>query len=118
MKRFIAIFLALSVSVGAQAGMVSTEAVHAEQMREQVMAQLSQPEMIELMAAHGVDRQEAAQRIARLTPSELNQLSAAIEDAPAGQGFVSVTIFLFAILVVSDALGYTDLFPFVHGPND
>ncbi|MGM0564894.1 MAG: PA2779 family protein [Pseudomonadota bacterium] len=117
MKKLLLSLVAVVAFSSAQAGMVSTQAAYAEKTGDPLARQLQRPEVIELLESQGIDRNEAMARIERLTPSERQELALHLEDAPAGQGFVSTAIFLFAVLVVSDALGYTDLFPFVEGPN-
>lgn len=115
MKKLLLSLVAVVAFSSAQAGMVTTQAAYAEKMGNPLAEQLQRPEVIELLEANGIDRDEAVARFERLTPGERQQLAMHIENAPAGQGFVSTAIFLFAVLVVSDALGYTDLFPFVEG---
>ncbi|PIE37770.1 MAG: hypothetical protein CSA54_00735 [Gammaproteobacteria bacterium] len=109
--------IALLTSLNAQAGLISNQDLHLENLRGQISQQLDTPALVEALHAQGISREAAEQRIARLSAAELNQLSQRIDELPAGSGFMTFLLVGFAIVVVTDALGYTDLFPFVKGPE-
>lgn len=117
LKRITLSFIALFTVFSAQAGLVSNQDMHLELLRGQVAQQLDNPALISAMQAQGISHVEAEARIARLSHSELSQLSHQLETAPAGGEFVTWIIIGFAIVAVTDALGYTDLFPFIKGPE-
>jgi hypothetical protein len=60
---------------------------------------------------------EAKARINSLTESEIVSLADQIETAPAGGGAVGIivgaAVLAFIVLLITDILGYTDVFPFV-----
>ncbi|MFP6758617.1 MAG: PA2779 family protein [Alphaproteobacteria bacterium] len=65
----------------------------------------------------GVDPSEAAVRVASLTDSELAQIAGRLDELPAGEGavgaIVGAIVLIFLVLLVTDLLVLTDVFPFV-----
>lgn len=125
MKKILAIFLALSVafvgSVQAAPTLITTEQVAAvedvQKDRALVVEAFQRPELQAKLQEYGVDLKDAAQRVAALTDEEVSAMARQIENAPAGGtdilGFVLV---IFIVLLVTDILGFTQIFPFVkHG---
>lgn len=107
----------LSVQTSAYAGMVGTATVLAEQQhqldRERLGAMLERSEVQAQLSAMGVDPEQARERISALTDEEVQSLSGRLGEAPAGGNIVGVAVFIFLILLLTDILGYTDIFPFV-----
>ncbi|MFO1319103.1 MAG: PA2779 family protein [Burkholderiales bacterium] len=64
----------------------------------------------------GLPADEAAARAAALTASELASLGR-LESQPAGRGIVGIAVFVFAVLFMTDVLGYTKIFPFTRTPR-
>lgn len=103
----------------AQAAMVGTAEVLATQTapadRARLAALLERQDLQRQLAVLGVDATDARARIARLTDAEVAQLNQRIDALPAGADSVlGVLLLAFLILVITDALGVTDVFPFVH----
>ncbi len=73
--------------------------------REQVRNQLTQL---------GVDAETVKQRVAQMTEQEIATLNERLGDLPAGGDAVGVILFVFVLFIVTDAIGATDIFPFVH----
>jgi len=105
----------------AHAAMVSTEQVLQQQQSDQqhakVIAFLDRAEVTQELQTQGVSAEEAKLRVAHLTDQELQLLAGHIDQLPAG-GFVGTVIgaavFIFVVLLVTDILGFTDVYPFVH----
>lgn len=126
-SRFIALPLAalmmvVTMPLGvAQAGLVGTDQViapsNAEADRERVAAFISREDVRGEMRKMGVDPDEAATRVAGLSDVEIQRIAAEIDRTPAGQGAVSAVVgavvLIFLILLITDLLGLTDVFPFV-----
>lgn len=126
-SRFIALPLAVLMMVVtmplgvAQAGLVGTDQViapsNAEAGRERVAAFISREDVRGEMRKMGVDPDEAAARVAVLSDVEIQRIAAEIDRTPAGQGAVSAVVgavvLIFLILLITDLLGLTDVFPFV-----
>lgn len=123
-KRFLAVITSLAilgsglVATHAQAGVVSTaEVIQSEQLdydRSQLKALLDGDEVAQKMAALGVERAEIDARIDALTASELAELNAQIADMPAGAGVLGLLVLIFIVFVITDVIGATDIFPFIH----
>ena len=69
------------------------------------------------MRKMGVDPAEAERRIAVMSDMEIQRVAARINEAPAGQSavgaVVGAVVLIFIVLLVTDMLGLTDIFPFV-----
>lgn len=111
-----------SLPIGvAQAGLIPTDAmVHqgdAKKARTQVQQLLSRTDVIAQMRTLGVDPAEAARRVNALSDAEVTKLAGRLQEMPAGQGAVGALIgaalIVFIILLVTDIIGWTDVFPFV-----
>jgi hypothetical protein len=102
-----------------QAAMISTaQAVAAEQGkpdRGRLMSLLEREDLQRQLAAHGVDVQDAKARVAGLTDAEAARLNQRLDQLPAGgDGVLGAILLIFIIFIITDALGATDIFPFVH----
>jgi hypothetical protein len=114
-------FLALCLHGPAvQAGLIGTEAiVHAaqtQQARERVQTLLDREEVKQQLLARGVDATQVQARLDALTESELQQLATHADQLPAGGDALGLAVFVFLVLLLTDILGYTDIFPFVKKP--
>ncbi len=117
--------LALSHTAGLQAahaGMIATDAVaaqatqaEAQSRRASVLATLNRADVAEALAAKGVDMAAARERIASLSDAEVVALADQLDHAPAGASDVlGVIVFIFLVLLVTDILGFTKVFPFTR----
>ena len=116
-------FLLLDFSVQtAKAQMVATDTVITAQKqeahREQVTAFLHRDDVQQVMVRNGVDIAEAQKRVASLSDSELTKISQAMEQLPAGGdggvgAVIGAAVFIFLVLLITDLLGLTHVFPFV-----
>ena len=113
--------LALGIHLpAAQAAVIGTEAVvsaqQAEQDRSRVHELLNREEVKQRLLAAGVDPSEVVKRVDALSDSEVSQLAAKMEQMPAGGDALGVLVFVFVVLLITDILGFTDIFPFVKKP--
>lgn len=118
-----AVMVVVSLPVGyAQAGMVTTEqvldAAELEQTREEIIQFLARDDVRQQLEALGVDPDEAAARAANMTDSEVMQIAGQLDQLPAGQdalgAILGAVIIIFVVLLVTDILGLTNIFPFVR----
>jgi hypothetical protein len=128
MKRVLAGMLILSLAFAGMAQAAPTlilpeqlaqpaPARDADADRALVLATLERDGIQQRMRELGVDPAEAGRRVAALSDDEVSRLAGEIERAPAGGtdvlGFVLV---IFLVLLFTDILGFTKVFPFVkHG---
>lgn len=86
----------------------------ADDVRVRLDALLDRDQVIEALQAQGVSPQIARERLAALTDDEVLQLQHDIEQAPAGAGLLGATVFVFLVLLATDILGFTKVFPFTR----
>lgn len=122
-KRFIASFLvicitSMGVPMHAFAGIVSTQEATAtatsEAERDKVVAFLTRDDVRKSLEEQGVNPQAAIDRVNTLSDHEVQQLAANIENAPAGGNILGILFTAFLILLVTDILGFTKIFPFTR----
>lgn len=117
--------IALSHTAGlqaAQAAMIATDAVAVTaadaQMaarRAQVLETLNRADVAQALIEKGVDMDAARARVASLSDAEVTQLADQLDKAPAGASDVlGVIVFIFVLLLITDILGFTKVFPFTR----
>lgn len=110
----------LALSLPAKASMMSTQAtmpaVHQTSERTHVMQFLAREDVAKQIAAQGVDVALVKQRVAAMNDDEINQLSTKIDQLPAAAGgeIIGAVLFVFIVLLVTDILGLTKVFPFTR----
>ena len=114
-------FLALSLHWPAQAALIGTESVvtseQAQIARDRVRDALDRADVQQALLAQGVAPDQLRARAAALTDSEAQQLAAHMDEMPAGaDSALGIAAFVFLVLLLTDILGYTDIFPFVKKP--
>ncbi|OGA20858.1 MAG: hypothetical protein A3I01_12265 [Betaproteobacteria bacterium RIFCSPLOWO2_02_FULL_65_24] len=62
----------------------------------------------------GVDADSAVSRVDALTDDEAKDLAARIDQMPAGGNVLGVVLAVFIILLITDILGFTRIFPFTR----
>ncbi len=97
---------------------ISTEAVvnaeQAQQQRDHVRDLLNRNDVKAYLSARGVDPANVQARVDSLTDAEVHALASRLDKYPAGGGFLEVALIVFIVLLITDILGYTDIFPFVE----
>jgi hypothetical protein len=111
-------FVLSAFSGTATAAMVSTQAVvHNINDRAVVADFLQRSDVVTQLQAFGVSPDAAAARVNALTDVEVAQLAEQIGELPAGgTSILGVAVLIFLVLLLTDVLGYTDIFPFVKKP--
>jgi hypothetical protein len=104
----------MGVPLPASAGIVSTDQVAAAAERERVRVFLDRQEVRARLQFLGVDASAAQGRVNALTDQEAKDLAARIDQLPAGGDVLGVVFFIFIILLVTDILGLTKVFPFTR----
>jgi hypothetical protein len=110
----------------AQSKMIPTmeviETVSFKKEREKVISFMEKTHIQKQMIEMGVDPREAIERVSRLSSQEVKKLAQEIDQLPAGADFgigsiVGAAVFLFIVLLVTDILGFTKVFPFTRSVN-
>lgn len=123
LKRVFAAFLIATFAfVGftqtVQAAMIGTEQVLAASKMDdnhaRIATALERPEVIGQLEKLGVSRADAQARVAALTDEEAATLAAQIDSLPAGGDIVGALLLIFFVLLVTDILGLTKVFPFTR----
>ena len=104
----------------AQAALIGTDSVvraeQAQQDRARLESLLNREEVKQRLLQQGVDAADVKARIDALSDSEVETLAQRIDQLPAGGDALGVLVFLFVLLLITDILGFTDIFPFVKKP--
>ncbi len=128
LRRSVALVLAVVLGLltgpvdAARAALVGTgQAIAADDAgsdRDRVAAFLARADVRAQMAALGVDPAEAARRVAGLSDAEVQRIAGELDRLPAGQSalglIIGASLLVFIVLLVTDLLGLTDVFPFVR----
>jgi hypothetical protein len=125
-RRLVATVVAVSLShaglvhAAASAGTPAAQLIGAEQVvaqesaRERLAQTLERADVVAALEARGVDVQSARERVAALTDAEAAVVAAEIDKAPAGADAIGVIVFIFVLLLITDILGFTKIFPFTR----
>jgi hypothetical protein len=73
--------------------------------REDVRAGLEQ---------YGVSPAAAKARVAALSDEEVTAIAGRIDSQPAGGEIIGALVFIFVLLLITDILGFTKIFPFTR----
>ncbi len=115
----VALVLSLLPATPLLAGMLDTQtlisAAGSDQERAALVQRLGSADVQEALTRMGVDPADAKARVERLTDLEMADLSARLDQLPAGAGVLEAVLIVFFIFVITDALGITNIFAFV-GP--
>ena len=113
LKRLISSLLIVclaGLSVPAQAAMLAIDAD-----RAQIYSLLDREEVRTQLEAHGVNPADVKARVAAMSDEEAAALAGQIETLPAGGADVlGVLLTVFIILLITDILGFTKIFPFTR----
>jgi hypothetical protein len=107
----------------AQAAMVSTDEILKQNKqnldRERLTILLDRSEVQKQLKAWGVKSEEAKKWVDSLTDREIAEIVNRIDQMPAGGSATGILVggalLVFFVLLITDILGYTDVFPFVKG---
>ena len=103
------------------AAMVPTEAtldkIIAQDARDHLKTLISRNDIKDALISQGIDPDEAKARVDNLSDSEVIKAADKIEQLPAGRGafgaLIGAALIVFIVLLLTDILGFTDVFPFV-----
>jgi hypothetical protein len=115
----LSLLLALTPVVSAQAAMVGNSELLANgsqlQTRDSLQQLLERQEARQQLQALGVSPEWAQTRMEQLSDSELARINQGIGQLQAGgDSVLGVLVLIFIVFIITDAIGATDIFPFVH----
>lgn len=106
-----------SITLPVQAAMISTPDIIQSQQsaydREQLSSMLERDDVQQQLLSMGVAPETVQERVNSMTDFEIAQLNEQINDMPAG-GILGAIVLIFVVFVITDAIGATDIFPFVR----
>jgi hypothetical protein len=105
----------LGLPLRTQAAMVGTDASLAGEARNRIEAMLDRAEVRKKLEAYGVSVADVRARLASLTDEEAASLGRQIDTLPAGgfaEELIGAAVFVFLVLLITDILGFTKVFPF------
>ena len=110
--------LFVSVQPAVNAAIVSTsDLVATEQSqigREYLLNALEREDVRTALTSQGVDLEMAKARVSSMTDEEVRALNQRMDEMPAGGSIVGALVLVFLVLLFTDIMGWTDVFPFVN----
>ncbi|WP_343641582.1 PA2779 family protein [Roseateles sp.] len=82
--------------------------------RARVNAFFAREDVRQAMVKEGVDPSAAQSRVDAMSDDEIRSLDGRIADAPAGGDVLGIIFTVFVILLITDILGFTKVFPFTR----
>lgn len=119
-SRFlIASVLSLGLPIqSAYAGIVGTDkiAVSAQSQTERarIRSFLGREDVVKELQAQGIDVATAQARVDAMTDQEAQTVAGKLDTLPAGGDVIGVMLTIFIVLLVTDILGFTKVFPFTR----
>ena len=125
--KAMSVFLAVSILLlslpyrPALAAIIGTETMielgRAQEARERVNDILAREDVKAAFIAQGINPQEAKARVDTLSNAEIINLADQLDQLPAGgstlETVLIVALIVFLVLLFTDLMGWTDIFPFV-----
>jgi len=111
--------LMLMPVMSAQAGMLDTDTLITTGQSQQSIAGLQQllehEDAQRQLLALGVSPDQVRERVASLSDSELARINQGIDTLNAGgDSVLGVLLIIFIVFVITDVIGATNIFPFIH----
>ncbi|MCW4151110.1 PA2779 family protein [Halomonas sp. 18H] len=82
--------------------------------RQRIHDVLAREDVQRQLALQGVDADEVESRLAALSDAEVSEMAERLDQMPAGASVVGALFAAFVILLVTDILGLTDVYPFTR----
>jgi len=100
-----------------QAALIGTDqvtaAATAQDNRAHVSSVLNRPEIQAELEKFGIDKADAQARVAALSDEEVASVAHRLDELPAaGMSVAGGLVLIFVILLVTDVIGWTHIFPF------
>ncbi|QFT84751.1 hypothetical protein FIU88_07155 [Halomonas sp. THAF12] len=109
---------AIAAVPAADQGLVGTttllDAQSSQQDRDKIRRVLAREDVQQQLLLQGVSPAEVEDRVAALSDAEARQMADRLDQMPAGASVVGALFAVFIILLVTDILGLTDVYPFTR----
>ena len=122
-QRLLALLLSallmLMPVMGTQAAMLGTDTLITTTQSQQSITELQQllerEDAQQQLLALGVRPDQVRERVASLSDSELARINQGIDTLNAGgESVLGILLVIFIVFVITDVIGATDIFPFIH----
>jgi hypothetical protein len=108
----------LTVPLPSYAAMIGTGAAVVSTDRQRIATFLDRGDVSKQLESYGVSRADAKARAAALSDEEAAKLAQQIDSAPAGGdggAVIGALLIVALVLLLTDYLGYTHVYPFMKG---
>ena len=89
-------------------------ATHIAQNRDRVRMFLQRQDVRAMLQQRGVDANVAVSRVDAMTDAEVQTVASQLDKLPAGGDVLGTAVLVFFVLLVTDILGLTKIFPFTR----
>jgi hypothetical protein len=119
LRRLVASLLVVSIAglglpLPVHAGMIGTETTLSSAERGRIVTFLDREDVRQQLQSRGVSPSDVKARVAALTDDEAAQVAANIDSLPAGGDVLGVLLIVFLVLLLTDIMGFTKVFPFTR----
>jgi glutamate mutase epsilon subunit len=108
----------MGLPMTAQAAIVSTDEALSTPVaaanRDRVNTFLTRADVRKALQEQGVNGDAAVERVKAMSDTEVAQLAGRIDQAPAGGDILGILFTIFIVLLVTDIMGLTKVFPFTR----
>ena len=121
-KRTLTLILSISLLgfsfTNVQAAIISNDQIinKAQQSNERaaLLQTIAREDVQQQLSKMGVNPADIENRINQMTQQEIAQLNQQMNELPAGSGVLGILLLIFLVFVITDIIGATDIFPFIH----
>jgi len=107
--------IGLGIAIAGICSIVTTDQIHASADRDRVKDFMAREDVRMQMQSFGANADAVRERVDAMTDQEVSDIAGRIDQMPAGGSDVIGVIFLvFIILLITDILGLTKVFPFTR----
>ena len=100
------------------AGIVETDQAVSHELatqdRVKINAFIDRKDVLAQLEEQGVTAGDAKARVTALTDDEVHKIAGKLNQLPAGGDIIDALLFVFIVLLITDILGFTKVFPFTH----
>jgi hypothetical protein len=113
-RRLVASVLVICIALPlpTQAAMLATDNALSTGQRERVNQTLERADVRARLAQLGVNAGDVKARVAALSDDEVAQIAGKMDALPAGGDLLGAVVLIFLVLLITDILGFTKVFPF------
>lgn len=117
-RLLIAATLAFGMPIqSANAALIGTDQAAASAQaanRDRIRTFLEREDVRARLQAQGISAEAATARVDALTDEEVQKIAGKLDSLPAGGDVLGVLLTIFIVLLVTDILGFTKVFPFTR----